>query len=48
MTTLRFDNLQEQLMEFRKVLYLGVVFYYNQKYNLDLVKDVIEISWVEP
>ena len=30
MTTLRLDNLPEQPMEFRKVLYLGVEFYYNK------------------
>ena len=30
MTTLRFDNLLEQLIEFKEVLFLGIVFYYNQ------------------
>lgn len=30
MTTLRFDNLLEQLIEFKKVLFLGIVFYCNQ------------------
>lgn len=30
MTTLRFDNLLEQLIEFKKVLFLGMAFYYNQ------------------
>lgn len=30
MTTLRFDNLLEQRIEFKKVLFLGMAFYYNQ------------------
>ena len=30
MTTLRFDNLLQQPIEFKKVLFLGMAFYYNQ------------------